>query len=552
MAYPDDNPKTAIGAMKPGVQAIPPIAILELGRGMQDGEDKYGRMNYRENRVTAATYYNGAMRHLMAWWDGEDDAPDSGVTHLGHAMANCAILLDAEALGKLNDDRPVKGTFASVVAQLTREKKAVAEADIGVQEKERNYVVPFLTPGRLTEIESERRTKPYYFKGAELNFQANIDADWSALEKRIPDLTPEKAVMEWARNLGIRVIEPAVTNSDTEIRERLVEKAFTVDGIKKMMSDTLMERQMETLRKMFAGPPTFRHGGFYDGFTRSGPFDFKTLQPLRSSPFLFNFFGPDKRSWSPQRDWDLPEINAKLWKSLCVVFDNKNVGNQVRKYAEFLMRFKLQLIFQGYTTEAETLFDVIKIVNKTIDVRSVDNLAPCQILRHLNFVLTSPLMNQPGLDQMQSVYLNSAAPATGKWDVFDGGGKPVYIAGPMRGVAEFNFPAFYDAEFKLAVMGMNPFNPARKDVERHDGVDISRGNTEGDETLASKDHGFDLRIALGEDTKYICQTSEAIALLPRYNASKGAMAEKALSFALGHEILYLNAAGYPVATGYAA
>jgi hypothetical protein len=103
--YPDGNPKTVIGMSKPSVRAIPPIAELHLGAAMSDGEKKYGRFNWREKQVTASVYYDAIRRHLAGWWDGEDYAQDSGVHHLGHVMACCAILLDAAASGKLNDDR---------------------------------------------------------------------------------------------------------------------------------------------------------------------------------------------------------------------------------------------------------------------------------------------------------------------------------------------------------------------------------------------------------------------------------------------------------------
>ncbi len=120
MKLVDTNPKTRFGMAKPGVADVPPVALIHLGLAMRDGAQKYGRVNYREHPVTASVYYEAAMRHLMAWWDGEDSAEDSGVHHLGHVMACCAILLDTEAQGTLNDDRPKPtGRFAELIAQLT-------------------------------------------------------------------------------------------------------------------------------------------------------------------------------------------------------------------------------------------------------------------------------------------------------------------------------------------------------------------------------------------------------------------------------------------------
>jgi hypothetical protein len=108
-AYPDDNPKTVVGAQKVPLHLIPPAAKHYLAEAMGDGAKKYGPFNWREHRVTASTYIGAAQRHIDAWWDGEDVSADALVHHLGHAMACMAIILDALTIGKLNDDRPEKG-----------------------------------------------------------------------------------------------------------------------------------------------------------------------------------------------------------------------------------------------------------------------------------------------------------------------------------------------------------------------------------------------------------------------------------------------------------
>ena len=117
---PDSNPKTAVGLTKPSLRAIPPAALLHLGRAMSNGEGKYGLFNWREHAVSSSVYYDAAMRHLLAWWDGENEAADSGVHHLAHVMACCAIVLDAHASGKLNDNRGLPGAFPELVEGYTR------------------------------------------------------------------------------------------------------------------------------------------------------------------------------------------------------------------------------------------------------------------------------------------------------------------------------------------------------------------------------------------------------------------------------------------------
>ena len=114
----------------------------------------------------------------------------------------------------------------------------------------------------------------------------------------------------------------------------------------------------------------------------------------------------------------------------------------------------------------------------------------------------------------------------------------IYVAGPMRGIPEFNFPAFHAASDKLRADGHFVFSPAEKDNERH-GTDISKGNASGDEDVAAKEHGFNLRVALGVDLAWICAEADAIAVLPGWRHSKGATAEHAAAVALGLKVIEL-------------
>lgn len=115
----------------------------------------------------------------------------------------------------------------------------------------------------------------------------------------------------------------------------------------------------------------------------------------------------------------------------------------------------------------------------------------------------------------------------------------IYVAGPMRGIPEFNFPAFNAAAAMLREEGHTVFNPAEKDNERH-GKDISKGNATGDEKLATELHGFNLRVALGDDLAWICAEADAVAVLPGWEKSKGAIAEHATAVALGLTIMRLD------------
>lgn len=111
----------------------------------------------------------------------------------------------------------------------------------------------------------------------------------------------------------------------------------------------------------------------------------------------------------------------------------------------------------------------------------------------------------------------------------------IYVAGPMRGYPEFNFPAFHQATAALRAQGHIVFNPAEKDEEVH-GTEFSKQFPSGSlEDATSK--GFSLRRALGDDLAWICAEATAIYLLPGWRQSKGACAEHATAIALGLEII---------------
>ena len=112
----------------------------------------------------------------------------------------------------------------------------------------------------------------------------------------------------------------------------------------------------------------------------------------------------------------------------------------------------------------------------------------------------------------------------------------VYLAGPMRGIPYFNFPAFMEAAAKLRSQGHEVFNPAERDIEKY-GKDISADNPRGSEALAARLHGFNLREALAADLAWICLHADAIALLPNWERSKGARAEFYAAKALDLEVI---------------
>lgn len=88
------------------MSVLPANVILEVGLALFEGARKYGRHNYRAVGVRSSVYYDATMRHLMAWWEGQDVDPDSGISHITKAIASLVVLRDAMMQDKMEDDRP--------------------------------------------------------------------------------------------------------------------------------------------------------------------------------------------------------------------------------------------------------------------------------------------------------------------------------------------------------------------------------------------------------------------------------------------------------------
>lgn len=91
----------------------------------------------------------------------------------------------------------------------------------------------------------------------------------------------------------------------------------------------------------------------------------------------------------------------------------------------------------------------------------------------------------------------------------------VYLAGPMTGIEDYNFPAFHEAAKRLRDIGYEVSNPAE--------------NFEGDQSLPWDVY---LRRAIEQVV-----TVDGVAVLPGWSRSKGARLEVHVADALGMPIL---------------
>ena len=122
------NPKDILGLRRPPLRLVPPALSLFVSRVMGLGAQKYGPYNWRDKKVRLTVYLEAAMRHLHAVLDGEDNDPESRISHEAHVAACMGIILDARACGCLIDDRPTPGPAARLIKELTEKDEPAVES----------------------------------------------------------------------------------------------------------------------------------------------------------------------------------------------------------------------------------------------------------------------------------------------------------------------------------------------------------------------------------------------------------------------------------------
>jgi nucleoside 2-deoxyribosyltransferase len=100
----------------------------------------------------------------------------------------------------------------------------------------------------------------------------------------------------------------------------------------------------------------------------------------------------------------------------------------------------------------------------------------------------------------------------------------IYLAGPMRGYDQFNFPAFAAAAKVLRADGHVVFSPAEHDIEG--GFDPSLNTLDG----------FDLQAAMRWDIETVIH-SDRVVVLPGWHASHGCQVEVMVADSIGIPVL---------------
>jgi len=84
---------------------LPPELLEGVAQVLTFGAKKYSARNW-ESGINYGRVFGACMRHLWAWWRGERDDAETGMSHLWHAGCCIAFLITYEARGMTKfDDR---------------------------------------------------------------------------------------------------------------------------------------------------------------------------------------------------------------------------------------------------------------------------------------------------------------------------------------------------------------------------------------------------------------------------------------------------------------
>lgn len=73
---------------------LPIDSIEEILKVLEFGKKKYSSWNWTSGEGFKYTrVFNSLIRHLFAWIRGEDNDPESGLSHLAHAGCNVLFLI---------------------------------------------------------------------------------------------------------------------------------------------------------------------------------------------------------------------------------------------------------------------------------------------------------------------------------------------------------------------------------------------------------------------------------------------------------------------------
>lgn len=108
--------------------------------------------------------------------------------------------------------------------------------------------------------------------------------------------------------------------------------------------------------------------------------------------------------------------------------------------------------------------------------------------------------------------------------------RSIYLAGPMSGIPQFNFPAFDEAARRLRAKGHRIVSPAELDDESVRSLAMASPDGRPTDDLPSWGQ------MLARDVRIVADHCSGIALLPGWSKSRGAKLEAYVAILCGHAL----------------
>lgn len=113
---------------KAPLSMLPRVALEQEAKVMEFGAKKYGKFNYRKG-MKWSRLIDAALRHVYAYADGEDNDPETKLSHLAHARCCLGFLLEY-ADDNLGEDDRLPNEKAILVVDTSKSNPAVGRYTI--------------------------------------------------------------------------------------------------------------------------------------------------------------------------------------------------------------------------------------------------------------------------------------------------------------------------------------------------------------------------------------------------------------------------------------
>jgi hypothetical protein len=141
---------------KPELALMSSAALNGLGIVLTYGAKKYAADNWRLG-MRWRRLISAGLRHLLAFSDGEDIDPESGLPHLDHAACCLHFLSEYQKKHRGEDDRHVHVQHLPSKARKPRVRAATRKTKTAVQSLSRSRVAAL--PRQASKVQRARLSK---------------------------------------------------------------------------------------------------------------------------------------------------------------------------------------------------------------------------------------------------------------------------------------------------------------------------------------------------------------------------------------------------------